>query len=160
MPVTAKLSRAFYDRFGDEIVAELVEWLNQVNDAYRSDLTQVIEANNRRIDGGFGHLRAELRADLAETSAALRQEIVETNAGLRREIAETNAALRQEIVETNAGLRREIAETNAALRRDMTDGFAALGVQIANVRADLMKWSFLFWVGAVASIALLAGVIR
>jgi hypothetical protein len=138
MPVTAKLSRAFYDRFGDEIVAELVEWLNQVNDAYRSDLTQVIEANNRRIDGGFGHLRAELRADLAETSAALRQEIVETNAGLRR----------------------EIAETNAALRRDMTDGFAALGVQIANVRADLMKWSFLFWVGAVASIALLAGVIR
>lgn len=56
MPVTAKLSRAFYDRFGDDIVAELVEWLNQVNDAYRSDLTQVIEANNRRIDGGFEQL--------------------------------------------------------------------------------------------------------
>ncbi len=28
VPVTAKLSKAFYDRFGDDIVAELVEWLN------------------------------------------------------------------------------------------------------------------------------------
>ena len=27
MPVTAKLSRAFYERLGDEIANELVSWL-------------------------------------------------------------------------------------------------------------------------------------
>ena len=27
MPVTARLFKAFYDRFGEEIVTELVEWL-------------------------------------------------------------------------------------------------------------------------------------
>ncbi len=28
MPVTAKLSRKFYETFGDEIADELVEWFN------------------------------------------------------------------------------------------------------------------------------------
>jgi hypothetical protein len=32
--------------------------------------------------------------------------------------------------------------------------------EIGNVKADLMKWSFLFWVGAVSAIALLAGVLQ
>jgi hypothetical protein len=34
-----------------------------------------------------------------------------------------------------------------------------LGEHIGNVKADLMKWSFLFWVGAVMAIAMLAGVL-
>lgn len=127
MPITAKLSKAFYDRFGDEIVAELVEWLNQVDAAYRSDLKAMIDANDLRIDSRFEQLRAEIRADLAE--------------------------LRSE-------LRGEIGDTRSALRKDMTDGFTALGLQIAGVRADLMKWSFVFWVGAVLAIASLAGVLR
>jgi len=31
MPVTAKLSRKFYETLGDEIANELVEWFNQVD---------------------------------------------------------------------------------------------------------------------------------
>jgi hypothetical protein len=31
--------------------------------------------------------------------------------------------------------------------------------EIGNMKADLMKWSFLFWVGAVSAIAILAGVL-
>ena len=37
---------------------------------------------------------------------------------------------------------------------------AAVRVEIARVRADLLKWSFVFWVGAVGAIAALAGVLR
>lgn len=33
-------------------------------------------------------------------------------------------------------------------------------VRIAEVKADLMKWSFVFWVSAVGAIAALAGVLR
>ena len=29
MPVTAKLSRKFYERFGDDIANELVDWFNR-----------------------------------------------------------------------------------------------------------------------------------
>ncbi len=35
-----------------------------------------------------------------------------------------------------------------------------LEAKIEQRTADLMKWSFLFWVGAVAAIAALAGVLR
>lgn len=36
----------------------------------------------------------------------------------------------------------------------------ALEVKLADVKADLMKWSFVFWCGAVAAIAALAGVLK
>lgn len=36
----------------------------------------------------------------------------------------------------------------------------ALEVKLGDVKADLMKWSFLFWVGAVGAIAALAGVLK
>jgi len=34
MPVTAKLSRKFYERFGDELTNELVEWFNLIDATY------------------------------------------------------------------------------------------------------------------------------
>jgi hypothetical protein len=37
---------------------------------------------------------------------------------------------------------------------------AGLQVAIADSKAELMKWSLLFWVGAVGAIAALAGVLR
>lgn len=36
----------------------------------------------------------------------------------------------------------------------------ALEVKVGDVKADLMKWSFVFWVGAVGAISALAGVLR
>jgi hypothetical protein len=59
-----------------------------------------------------------------------------------------------------AELRHALAAEQAAIRKDMAEGFAALRVQIADVRADLMRWSFGFWVGAALAIAALAGVPR
>jgi hypothetical protein len=63
MPVTAKLSRKFYEKFGDELTNELVEWLNQVDATYRSDLRELnqanlahIDARFERIDGRFAHI--------------------------------------------------------------------------------------------------------
>ena len=38
--------------------------------------------------------------------------------------------------------------------------FAQLEKTIEARAADLIKWSFVFWVGAVAAIAMLAGVLR
>ncbi|UCG84895.1 MAG: hypothetical protein JSW71_13190 [Gemmatimonadota bacterium] len=50
MPVTAKLSRKFYETFGDEIANELVEWFNQVDATYRADLVQLNELNFSRFE--------------------------------------------------------------------------------------------------------------
>ena len=53
MPVTAKLSRKFYEKFGDELTNELVEWLNQVDATYRSDLRELNHANRVHINALF-----------------------------------------------------------------------------------------------------------
>jgi len=38
MPVTAKLSRKFYEKFGDELTNELVEWGNDRRESFREAL--------------------------------------------------------------------------------------------------------------------------
>ena len=50
MPVTAKLSRHFYERLGEQIANELVDWFNAVDATYRSDLREVNEINFARFD--------------------------------------------------------------------------------------------------------------
>jgi hypothetical protein len=50
MPVTAKLSKAFYEKMGDQVTTELVEWFNSVDATYRSDLRETNELNFARFD--------------------------------------------------------------------------------------------------------------
>lgn len=48
--MTAKLSRKFYERFGDELTNELVEWFNLVDATYPSELRELNELNFARFD--------------------------------------------------------------------------------------------------------------
>jgi len=48
--VTARLSRKFYERFGDDLTNELVEWFNQVDATYRSELREINELNWTRFE--------------------------------------------------------------------------------------------------------------
>ena len=50
MPVTAKLSRKFYEKLGDDITNELVEQFNLVDATYRSELKELNEVNFARFD--------------------------------------------------------------------------------------------------------------
>src|SRR2546422_5817032 len=75
MLVTAKLSRAFYDRFGDELTNELVEWFNQVDATYRLEFRDLFETNFARFDAKLEQRIAELRAELREEMAELRSEL-------------------------------------------------------------------------------------
>ena len=71
MPVTAKLSRRFYETFGDELTNELVDWFNQVDAAYRAELRELNELNFARFDAKLQQRIAELRSDLAALRADL-----------------------------------------------------------------------------------------
>lgn len=64
MPVTAKLSRKFYDKLGDEIANELVEWFNAVDATYRSDLRELNEQNFARFEAKLDQRVAELGAEM------------------------------------------------------------------------------------------------
>ena len=64
MPVTAKLSRKFYETFGDEIANELVEWFNAVDATYRAELREINELNFARFDAKLGQRLAELETKI------------------------------------------------------------------------------------------------
>ena len=66
MPVTAKLSRKFYDKLGEDVTNELVEWFNSVDATYRSDLREVNELNFARFDAKLEQRLAELKSDLVK----------------------------------------------------------------------------------------------
>ena len=87
MPVTAKLSRKFYDRFGDELTNELVEWFNLVDATYRGDLRELNELNFARFDAKLEQRVAQLDAKLERRLTQLEQRIVELRADLRTEFA-------------------------------------------------------------------------
>ena len=60
-----------------------------------------------------------------------------------------------------AALRVEIAEGQTTLRREFHDGLAGVRKEVADARVELLRWSFLFWIGQVATTAgLLAYMLR
>ncbi len=71
MPVTARLSRRFYDVFGEQIATELVDWFNAVDETYRADLRELNELNFARFDATLEQRLAELGAEIAELLAGL-----------------------------------------------------------------------------------------
>ena len=64
MPVTAKLSRKFYETFGDDLTNELVDLLNQVDVTYRGELREMNELNYARFEAKLDQRIAEVRAEL------------------------------------------------------------------------------------------------
>ena len=66
MPVTAKLSRKFYETFGEDVTNELVDWFNSVDATYRADLRELNELNFARFDAKLEQRLAELKSDLVK----------------------------------------------------------------------------------------------
>jgi len=72
-----------------------------------------------------------------------------------RRLIEEASRLRTELHEQASGLRAEMYRELQALRLELHDGLAAVRQEMATMRSDILKWSFLFWVGQVATIAAL-----
>jgi hypothetical protein len=86
MPVTAKLSRRFYERFGDEITNELVDWFNSVDATYQSSLRELNEINFARFD-------AKLEQRIAGVESRLGTRIDSLEAKMNMRFAEQGEAL-------------------------------------------------------------------
>jgi len=118
-------------------VLELYEKLKpKLGEAEARSLLEFIESS---VDQ-----RAATKADLQRTESALREDLHVTAASLREELHATAGSLREELHATAASLREEMHATAASLREEMH-----------KMRAELIKWSFAFWIG---NIAVLSGI--
>ena len=76
MPVTAKLSKAFYERLGEQVTNELVEWFNTVDTTYKADLRDLVEMQAQRFDAKLEQRIAELRSEMRSGLADLRADLL------------------------------------------------------------------------------------
>lgn len=132
MPITPRLARTLHATLGEEAAEDLVTWMQNV-DTQRAELRELNELSFARIDARFDEARRAAKADLKDATAQVREEM---QAGFAR---------------TDLGL--------ATLREEMRVGLADVERRLERRIGDLIKWSFVFWVGAVGAIAMLARVL-
>jgi hypothetical protein len=123
VPVTARLSRRLHEQLGDEIANELVDWPNAVDESYRSEIRELNDLN-----------REWFRAEMAT---------------FRGEVRDEFAAVRAEFRAGFADVRAEFATFRVETERR----FDQLDARLAEQRAELLKWMFVFWTATVVPLA-------
>ena len=86
MPVTARLSKRFYDTFGDEIPNDLVEGFNQVDATNRQELREHNDLNWGRVQARLAEMETRLRSEFHQGLAGLRSEVHQELTGLRSDL--------------------------------------------------------------------------
>jgi enoyl reductase-like protein len=113
MPVTARLSRKFYETFGGQIASEFVDWFNQVDLTYRTDLERINELNFARFDAKVERHFAESELRWQKRFAEFETRVEERLAEYGRQLAE----VRQEVAQLDARLDRRISSLESRLIR-------------------------------------------
>ena len=133
MPVTARLSHKLYEAFGEEAGADRVGWMQHI-EAQRAELRELNELNFGRFEARLSELSSHMDARFTQVDARF---------------AQVDARFTQ--LEDTMDAR--FAQFEATI-------VGRLEAKIEQRTADLMKWSFVGWCGAVAAVAALAGVLK
>ena len=123
MPVTARVSKKFYEQFGEDVVAELVDWFNEVDATYKTNLRELNELN-------FGRFDAKLEQRLAESEARTAKALAESDARTSKALA----AFEQRLVELEARFDGKLNALETRLRGE-----------IVATKWDVTKLVFALW---------------
>ena len=85
MPVTARLSQKFYERLGEDIAQELVDWFNAVDATYRADLRELNELNFQRFDAKVEQRFAQFEIKVESRLSGVERQLAELRSDLRTE---------------------------------------------------------------------------
>lgn len=177
MPVTARLSRGFYERFGDDLTNELVDWFNAVDATYRSDLRELNEINFARFDAKLEQRTAaiEARIDGLEARMDQRFEIFEAkfDAKLDQRFEGFEGKFDAKLDQRFEGFEGKFdpkldmrferfgEKFDASLERRDASLREGLAIQLAGIETRLMRWMFTLITGTMLGLAgLLFAVLR
>lgn len=146
---------------GNLLRAFLFSPRTQALDGRRS--TMALSSGGRReqcvVDANYPFVLRERLGErgvtaLDEVLAAQRTDLVTLMTdSFERRVAAEWGDLRAEMSALRSAIKTEMQE----LRRELRSDFK---VEVANVRADLLKWSYIFWAGQVAIVASFVTILR
>ena len=110
MPVTAKLSKAFYDKMGDQVTTELVEWFNSVDSTYRADLRELNESNFARFDAKVEQRFAQSEAQIDRRFALIDVKFAQLEAKFEQRFVQLEAKFEQRCAQLEALFERRLGE--------------------------------------------------
>lgn len=148
MPVAFKFSREFFERLGEGVANEIVEWFNQVDVTYRADLRQFNELNFDRFD-------AKLEQRLAEFAAKLDRRLNQLDAKWEIRFTELDSKVEARFAAFDSKWEGRFAEHDGRFtehdgRFDKLERrLAQLEVKIAETKSDLTKTVLAAWAGTV-----------
>jgi len=138
--ITRHLSDQLHRTLGDHAGGELVTWMDSV-DNHRAELRELNALTTGRVDARFDQLEARFEGvDARFTQIDAR-------------FAQVDARFREmdaRITATAAELRSEMT----LLARDLRTEMSAVAAKVDARYGDMLKWSFVFWCGAVLAFLL------
>lgn len=142
MPSVHLVCLRTHEALGDDATEDLLACFQEANEVNRDAVRELAELFLARSEARIDQRMAELRAEFHSAIGGLRGELFSAVGELRGELHSGLASLRGELHSQGATLRGDV---NASL---------------ANQRAELLKWMFLFWAGTVVPLAGLILAIR
>lgn len=151
MPITAKLSKKFYDTLGEDIANELVDWFNQVDATYRSELRDLNELNFARFDAKLEQRIAEVRADIAVLQGKIESQVDALNRKVDVQVGALNGKIDTQVDAISGKIDGQVDVLSGKIDTQSESLRGYMDSKIDSLRAELIKWMFLFWLGTVAT---------
>ena len=137
MPITAKFSKAFYDKLGHEIADEMVNWFNQADTVYRTQLRELNDLNYARFE-----------AKLEQFDAKMDQRFAEQDGKWERRFGELDAKWERRFGESDTKWERRLGDLSAKV-----DKLAAIvEAQPHAIQASIQKWMIVLWATTILAI--------
>ena len=126
MPIAAKFSKAFYDTLGHGIADEMVNWFNQADAVYRTQLRELNDLNYARFEAKLDQFEAKMDQRFAEQDAKWERRFGESDAKWERRFGDLSAKV---------GKLATIVEA-----------------QPHAIQANLLKWMVVLWATTILAI--------
>jgi hypothetical protein len=140
-------------RLGSDESQDLAALLQEVTATVRDDL---VTFTGERFGQALVVETAKLRVEFRDQLAALRVEFRDQLAALRVEFRDQLAGVRVEFRDQLAGFKAEyqgeLADLRSEMRREQMQTRSAFREEMAGLRVEVLRWSFLFWLGQTATI--------
>jgi len=139
------IPRVLREKLGDNGADSLVELLNRVSNHTRDDvLTFVEEKFEHHLSEEIGKVNERITKEISKLDNRLTEEMGKVNERIAEERVSINQRITEEVAKVNQRITDEIAMVRGEIQVLRTD--------MHTMRADLIKWMFIFWAGQIGVI--------
>jgi hypothetical protein len=136
---------------------EVIDFINNLvadaSDGLKKDIIEILEERfEKKLSVGLVTLKLELSESITASENRLNERITSSEIQLSERITKVESGLSERITKVETGLSERITKVESGLNERISTGNEKLRVEIANSKADTIKWMFIFWMANVITI--------